>query len=97
MFYISVRISNPLTRGMSLANDWFCRGYKITKNKYFEIQIGHWSGLQEIFDFTLDARFRGRDHAGATFDLTILWFYVMFKLYDRRHWDHDANTWMVDD
>ena len=94
MFNLSIRISNPFERGMSLANDWFCRGYKITKNKYFEIQFGHWSSLQEIFNFEFHIRTRS-DHGGATFDLTILWFYFMIKLYDRRHWDYDNHMWEV--
>jgi len=93
MITFNLRLGNPFSnKWVSLANS-FWRSYKITKHKNFEIQVGFWDGLDEFFSVNLDTWWYGDDHAGPSFDLTILWFFVSIKLYDVRHWDATNECW----
>jgi hypothetical protein len=96
MIKFQLQLNNPYNNNWAGANDWFYKNVKLSKYKNFEIQIGNWSELPTFCNLELDTAWDGSDHAGPSFELTILWFYVMFKLYDCRHWDYDNNTWEVD-
>lgn len=50
-------------------------------------------GWTSLLDVHLDLIPTGSDHAGMGFSITVLGFMVDAKIYDSRHWDHDANTW----
>jgi hypothetical protein len=97
MIFLNFRIQNPFHNDWAKLRDWFWWDRKLTKHKNFEIQLGHFHNLPTLFSFEVDTRWRGHDHAGPSFDLTILWFYVMVKIYDNRHWDYSENKWEVYD
>jgi hypothetical protein len=65
---------------------------QLFKNKAFELQISRFDP-DELIDFTLDLNWRGHDHAGPRFELSILGWFFSLKLYDTRHWNYDKNRW----
>jgi len=93
MIGFSLQISNPFCKTWASINNIFLRNYKITKYKNLEIQVAFCSNLVEFFSINIYTYWTGRDHAGPSFDLTILWFYVSIKLYDGRHWDATNECW----
>ena len=97
MIGFHLRISNPFNKNWVTTHDILYSHLPISKHKNFELQIAVWSGVDEFFSINLDIHLTGRDHAGPSFDLTILWFYVSVKLYDDRHWDDENNCWAVYD
>lgn len=54
----------------------------------------HWFFLNiEFFDlikFSIDWS-RKRDHAGFSIELQLIYFFIMFNLYDTRHWNYDED------
>lgn len=62
------------------------------KNKAWEIEIIGWYP-NPIFEFFLDLRWRGRDHAGPRFEIGMLGFSINLMFSDRRHWNYDENRW----
>ncbi len=70
-----------------------CWGFKIAKNKAFEIQFGKWPWEDSgYFDFSF--RWNKKcDHAGISLSFEIFGLHLYFQLYDTRHWDDDKNKW----
>jgi hypothetical protein len=97
MIGFHLRISNPWNKNWVKTHDILYSHLPVSKHKNFELQIAFWSGVDEFFSINLDTHLTGRDHAGPSFDLTILWFYVSIKLYDDRHWDDAKDCWEVYD
>ena len=64
----------------------------ITKNKAFNIQAGRWTEWS-YFSFTAKWT-RCQDHAGLTLEVEVLGFYILFNVYDTRHWNTNDNRWM---
>lgn len=93
MFHLRLQIENPFHNDWSSTVDWFFRDWRLSKNKILECQIGHWSKLHSFIDVDITTVWNGRDHAGPSFELTILWFYAMVKIYDKRHWNYDKGEW----
>lgn len=94
MIHFRLQINNPFNKEWARLNDWFFHDYKISKNKNLEIQFGNTTNLVDIADIEFDTKWTGHDHAGASFSLTILWLYLIVKLYDRRHWDKINDGWV---
>lgn len=63
----------------------------ITQHKTMEVQISryafNWLELQ------LDLNWRGTDHAGPWFMIGLLGWQLDIRMYDRRHWNHETNSW----
>jgi hypothetical protein len=97
MITFNFKISNPWSKSWATTNNFLLTDYRISRYKRLELQVSHWSNLGEIVSIHLDTDGLGwssmHDHAGPSFDLTILWFYVSVKLYDNRHWNYDNNRW----
>lgn len=71
------------------------RTWKITKHKFFEIEL--LSYHEYLLKCKLDIHFRGRDHAGPSLDLVLWKWQFRALLYDCRHWDWINNKWMEKD
>ena len=39
---------------------------------------------------------RKEDHAGLKVKVSLLWISFAFEIYDRRHWNYEANCWQED-
>lgn len=63
---------------------------KILDNtRYFGIYI---TLFGDLFNVGLDWT-RRTDHAGFTFDVSLLWLIIHTTIYDTRHWDYDKEDW----
>jgi len=64
---------------------------QLTQHKTAEIQISryafNWVELQ------LDLNWRGTDHAGPWFMIGLFGWQLDIRMYDRRHWNHETNSW----
>ena len=72
---------------------WYNFGYirkKISKNKFLELQLIFEKNFRTGIDFLKSYH---RDHAGIEFNLYVLGFNLIFRIYDWRHWDHENNKW----
>jgi len=96
MIHLRLQINNPFNKDCARLNDWFFHDWKLSKNKNLEIQFGNTTNLVDVADIEIDTKWIGQDHAGLTFSLTILWLYLIIKLYDRRHWNYDDKMWEVE-
>lgn len=68
-------------------NDWIYFEKKIpfTKNKYVNFQIGCHRTFTDIFSFHFLLT-RKIDHAGLDYHFSCCKFYIVFQIYDNRHW-----------
>ena len=94
MFWFHLRLRNPFSkRDDAYIHNYYNKVWRITKNKSIDIQIARWNNLTNLIDIQFNIEPSGHDHAGADFNVTLLHFYFMIHLYDRRHWDYDNNCW----
>lgn len=94
MFWFHLRLRNPFNkRDDAYIHNYYNKVWRINKNKSIEIQISRWNNLTNLIDVQCNIEPSGHDHAGADFNVTLLHFYFMIHLYDRRHWDYDNNCW----
>lgn len=83
-FYcLQLFFSKPILSGLKSSFKLFEDDY------YFKLGIGI---LGDIFTFVTYWN-RKMDHAGFTFELTVIGFSLYFKIYDDRHWDYQENNW----
>lgn len=94
---LKLTIPNIFTKeDFSSTYDFFAKTWIVSKNKNLEIQICKWRPVLTLFEFYLDIRFKGRDHAGPYLNIEFFGFAIMVNLYDSRHWDDENNRWEVD-
>lgn len=92
LFYLSFCIRNPCYNPN--ANIWkpfYQKEKLISKNKTFEIVL--YKYLYNIFEFTVDMRFTGRDHCGPSLELCLFGFGICLQIFDSRHWNIEENRW----
>ena len=73
--------------------DLICKGWRVTKNKGFEIQLSlmeDWAWFNLHFEIT-----RRKDHAGIDFTFEIPFVFFNMNFYDSRHWNFDNNAWEI--
>jgi hypothetical protein len=67
------------------------RDRQLSQHKTVEIQISryafNWLELQ------LDLNWRGTDHAGPWFMIGLFGWQLDIRMYDRRHWNYETNSW----
>ena len=90
MIYLSFNISWPLKDNSEFYNDYFFKTWKLTKNKYAELQIT--KGGDEIIGGAIRLAFR-EDHAGLMIDFSLFRRSIYFQIYDNRHWDYKNNCY----
>ena len=70
---------------------------RIAKHKSFEYQIEFDKWHDKPVQCSLTRRTEC-DHAGVEFIFSVYkLFWLMFSVYDNRHWDYDKNTYVSDD
>ena len=89
MIDFSIHIANPFKHD-SFKSYWQ-QDIPITKNKTFE--IGFYKYAWNLFEFRLDLRWWGHDHAGPSLELGFLGYTARIGISDNRHWNSVANTW----
>ncbi len=79
-----------------LSKDYVEFDRPITENKCVSLQVSRWNmDYPYIVGLSVRLSWRGEDHAGLFVDLTLLDHSVIVNLYDRRHWDDEADKWEV--
>ena len=93
MINLKFAIEYPLTR-VSF-NHIFRRAWSTPfKHKYLELEV--FQDCENLLHFNFDWTTRC-DHAGIKLELGLFGYELMFHLYDSRHWDYHANTWVAND
>lgn len=88
-FYISIR--NPFCKG-GCTKPFYSFDKKLTKFKRFSLDIGIGDAFH-ILAFDAQACNGNSDHAGYLLDIDILGFFMIFNIYDIRHWDYEKEEW----
>lgn len=89
MLKFSITAKNPYSKDVH-CNIWEC--YKpVSKNKGFEAE--YYYSNYNLFHFLVDLSWRGEDHAGPEFEVSLLGYSIRFKIYDYRHWDYAMGNW----
>lgn len=89
MIQLHFTLSNPFSKSQwrNLWNkDWIVTCYKT-----LEIQLAH--NPTNLFELSVDLRWRGFDHAGPQFGLTLLGLDLHVSINDIRHWNKESGTW----
>ncbi len=92
MFELRIRIANPFHK--EIKSPWKSI-YQVEKliTKHKAIEFGVFKYSYSLFEFNLDTRFRGSDHAGPEFGLSVLGYEIRLAMHDTRHWDYDKDCW----
>lgn len=96
MFEVRICIANPFYS--KIKNPWKTI-YQVNKliTKHKAIEFGLFKYAYSLFELNLDTKFRGTDHAGPEFSLSVLGYEVRVAMHDTRHWDYVSNTWVSTD
>lgn len=70
--------------------------FKISENKYVEVEVWKDSSVINYFDFVFRWSRKG-DHAGIVFSVGLLRNCFSSTFYDSRHWNWDENRWYEED
>jgi hypothetical protein len=89
MIHFNFSIANPCR--YQQFKDFWQKDLTVTKNKTLE--LGLYRYAWNLFEFALDLRWWGHDHAGPSLELGILGYTARIGIADRRHWNNTANTW----
>ena len=72
--------------------DLFQGEWSLTKNKTLELRFDFYT--YDWFEFGLNTRWRGEDHAGPRLELRLLGLGMFIGIRDRRHWNRYVNRWV---
>lgn len=93
MIYFNFTLQNPWhSDKRSIWKDIFQGEWRITENKRFNLRLDYYT--YDLFEFGLNTRWRGEDHAGVGLDLRVLGLGLYLGIRDRRHWNYDKNRWV---
>lgn len=89
MIYLSAALTWPF-KDTDNFKTTFLKIYKITKNKFLEIES--YSGSDDIVGFMFRLAWR-TDHEGISIQLSLFRRCISIMLYDNRHWSNETNTY----
>jgi len=89
MINFRISIANPF-KHPPFKNCWQ-KDISITKNKILE--IGFYRYAWNLFEFSVDLRWQGSDHAGPNLEIGVLGYTARFGIADKRHWNSIENDW----
>lgn len=89
MIQLHFILSNPFNRS-KWRNLWN-KDYIVSCYKVFEIQLAYDPNI--LFEFFIDLRWKGFDHAGPRLNINFLGFDICLSINDIRHWDVKSGTW----
>lgn len=62
--------------------------------KHKTLEIGFFKYGYNLFECRVDLKWKGDDHAGPSFELTVLGWEFRIALPDTRHWHYEKNRWI---
>ena len=89
MIGVFLKVTNPFKH--KPWQDIYQGSWKVSENKTLELQFSRYAYY--LFEFNLDLRWSGRDHAGPEFGINILGWDMRIALVDNRHWDGYTGWW----
>lgn len=95
MIFFNFKIFNPWFKYKKNDKEsihYFYKNKQISKNKNLEIQLSKFSP-ENLLDFVVDLRWKGRDHQGPEFEISVFGYMCMMKIYDSRHWNYEESKW----
>lgn len=93
MLSFHIQLANPFKHD-SFRDIWQ-REYRLSEHK--RLEIGFYRYAWNWFELALDLRWRGRDHAGPSFEIGIFGYTGRIGICDNRHWNSLTNNWEVYD
>lgn len=98
MFRLNFEISWPVKHKQATEFGFgdFCRTFKLSERKYFEIQAVKFDHEFTLLKFDLNVSIWGHDHAGVNLEVALFNYTLILNLYDNRHWNYEENRWMTD-
>lgn len=91
MIKTNITIRNPFAKDEKCLLAWD-KTLALTKHKTFEVEVCS-ASMYNLFEFSLDLSWRGRDHAGPELHVELVGFEATIKIYDNRHWNYIKGTW----
>ena len=93
MIYFNFTCQNPWHKEKRRPwRDLFQGEWPVTKNKVFGFALDYYT--YDWFEFAVDTRWQGTDHAGPSIRLTVLGLGVRVSVCDNRHWNYEAGRWV---
>ena len=91
MISLYFQIQNPFKH--KPFKSYWGRVWSVSKHKDFEIQFMKYAW--NLFEFNLNLKWFGSDHAGPAIEINLFGWTLNVALHDKRHWDHDADDWEI--
>ena len=92
MLNLRARIANPWhNEDRHPWRDLYQGAWQISKNKSFELGVFFYT--HDLFELDISTDWRGYDHAGPRFSITILGLEISLSIHDHRHWDYESGCW----
>jgi len=91
MIHINITVQNPWHNNRGW-RDLYQGHVALSKNKTLELCIDYYT--ESWFEFDLNTRWRGYDHAGPNLVVRVFGLGFDLSLPDCRHWDYQNNTWI---
>lgn len=76
----------------SMSHDFFCKEWKLAKNKYLELQIAWFGHKFDLLGLKL-SHYPKSDHTPYNFEFCIFNVEFIVTLYDSRHWNEEENRY----
>lgn len=90
MVYVGFRLGNPFSNHFK---NFFCVDRLVSTNKSLVVELTYSAAV--LFEAEIQWSIRC-DHAGPRIEVVILGLGLHLNLYDKRHWNYDANRWMIE-
>jgi hypothetical protein len=81
--------------GYGRPNDFFCKTWQLSQNKFFETQITYFTNSFTLLRFKL-THYPKTDHTPYNLDFVILNLEFLFTIYDNRHWNYEEGRWCTE-
>jgi|688.fasta_scaffold177822_6 hypothetical protein len=92
MIKIDIDLHNPYHNENKFGfRSLYDKAFRVSENRTLEFQISFY--LKTLIGLRFQTAWRGRDHAGPEFEITLFGLTICLSLPDNRHWNYDKNTW----
>jgi hypothetical protein len=93
MIFLRFKIFNPWFKDNDNKSvHYFSKHKQLSKNKNLEIQVSKFQP-DDLLGFVIDLRWKGQDHQGPEFEISVFGYMFMMKIYDSRHWNYTEGRW----
>lgn len=94
MTYFNCSIAFPYKNGGKKQIDYVEKDWKLSKNKFIELQISKWGHSWTLIGLTINPSWY-RDHAGLFLEFELFNYALIINFYDHRHWYREKGRWFL--